>query len=109
MPSPARIFLKNQTVKGRAAVGSYGTAAIVTTIPTAGVPAAQATFRSEATLGFWYVTLRRTSGPSATDYSYKLGPGDAVTEEDPPIGEIWALADGTANGVLAWYVNWSEV
>lgn len=99
------VRLKNTTDNGEAAVASYGTAAILTTIPTAG-PASQITFRHTGTAGIWYVKLKRAAGPSSTDYSIKLLPKESFTEDNPPIGAVWALASGAADGPLSWYLGY---
>lgn len=101
-------LLKNHTAQGEAAFGSYLSATSLTTIPTSAFPPAQATFRHLGTKGYWTVTLKRTSGPTSTDYSYKLGPNEAPTEIDPPIGNIYALADANVDGNLSWYVGWRQ-
>jgi hypothetical protein len=99
------IFLKNDTDQAEAASSSYTSAAILCTINNAWKPAAQATFRHTGTSGFWYIKFKRTTGPTTTVYSIKLGPGEFFTEDNPPIGEVWALASGGSIGALSWYIG----
>lgn len=106
-----QLELKNTTQQGLADPDSYRTPAILGTISLSGVPAGQATFRYEKDptyVGYWLVTLHRTSGPTDTDYSYKLYPGEPVSEEEPPIGEVWAMASADCNGPLSWYLGWKQ-
>jgi hypothetical protein len=100
--------LKNQTQQGLAAQGSYLSAALVTSIGSSDGAPAQATFKHTGTAGYWYVTLNRSSGPTTTSYSLKLGPGEFFTEDNPPYGAIWALADANVDQGLSWYVGWTQ-
>jgi len=101
-------FLKNTTDQGEAAFGDYGTADLLVEIPATWVPQAQATFRHQGTDGFWYVIFARDvvgSGPTTSLYSIKLGPGERYTEHNPPMGDVWLLADGDVDGALSWYIG----
>lgn len=99
--------LKTMTHQGLALIASFLSAAKLTEVDSNGLPSGQATFKHTGTSGYWYVTLKRSSGPTASDFSFKIGPGEAPTEMGPPIGEIWALADSDVDGDLSWYVGWA--
>lgn len=101
------IFLENTTDQGEAATASYSSAALLVSIPNNAVPAASFTARNTGTAGIWYIKFRRTSGPTSTVYSWKLGPGEHRTFPNPPKGDIYALQVG-ANGVLSWFVGWRQ-
>lgn len=97
------VKLKNTTDQGIADKDNYGSAALLTEIPDNWGPEAQFTCRHLGTTGYWYLMFRRTTGPTTTVYSKKLGPGEPFTERNPPKGEIWALTD--ANNDLSWYIG----
>lgn len=100
--------LKTKTFQGIATPLLFLGAGKLTTIPTTGNAPAQATFKHTGTLGYWYITLNRTTGPTTISYSIKLGPGESRTEEDPPYGDIYAMADASANDYLSWYVGYTQ-
>lgn len=105
----ALIKLKTTTTQAEAATGSYGSAAILFTVASNAIPAAQVTFKHTGTAGFWLIQFQRDvvgSGPTTTVYSRKLGPGEEFTEDDPPKGEVWGL-HSSANGPLSYYGSWA--
>lgn len=99
----AQIELSNNTLQGHAVPASYASAALGFTITANALPWAVASFRNTGTVGFWFIMFARTSGPTTTFYSKKLGPGEPWALDNPPIGQVWFLQDGTANGNLDWF------
>lgn len=102
-------MLKDTTVQAEAAVGSYGSAALLFTVPTTAKAPGQATFKHTGSAGFWYVQFQRDvigSGPTTTVYSMKLSPGEEFTEDNMPLGTVYALAGGGAVGALSYYAGW---
>ena len=102
------IRLKNTKDQALAQVANYLAAGRLTTISSQGRPEAQFTARHTGNTGFWVFSFERTSGPTLTDYSIKLGPGEPYTERNPPIGEVWGLATSDADGPLSWYTGWKQ-
>lgn len=103
-----QLSLKNKTINGSAVAASFASAGFGFIIPANAGPAAQASFRHTGTAGFWYVMFNRTVGPTTTNYSKKIGPGEPWTEDNPPTGQVWFLADGSVNGNLDWYAGWHQ-
>lgn len=103
--------LKNHSTEAQAAVASFGSAALAFTIPSNAKTPAQASFQNTGTAGYWYVQFQRNvvgSGPTTTVYSKKLAPGEPWTEGEPPTGDVYLLADGSANGPCAYYASWTQ-
>lgn len=103
------IKLPTSTTQGTAAPASFTTAALGFTVPSNAKVEAHASFRNTGTAGFWYVIFNKAvaGAPTTSNYSKKLGPNDGWTLTDPPTGDVWFLADGSANGNLDWYGDWA--
>jgi hypothetical protein len=89
---------------------SFSSAALLFTIAAGAKSPAQATFKHTGTTGVWYIQFQRDvvgSGPSTTVYSRKLTAGEEFTKDDPPKGEVWALAGGTPDADLSYYAGWA--
>ncbi len=104
--------LKNTTVQGTGVVASFSSAALLFTIAAGAKTPAQATFTHPGTSGVWHIQFQRNvigSGPTTTVYSMKLVAGETRTEKNPPIGDVYALADAGSlpNADVAYYAGWA--
>ncbi len=105
--------LKTVTVQGLGVVASFSSAALLFTIAAGAKEAAQATFKHPGTAGVWYIQFQRDvigSGPTTSVYSRKLTAGEEFTEDNPPLGDVYALA-GTGglapDADLSYYAGWA--
>lgn len=106
--------MKTSTINGELPFAAYNSAGKrFLTIPSSACTPAQVTFRNWGTIGNWYIhvngkSLQRSSDGTVKDYSIKLGPTEEFTEENPPIGDVSAICDTTADGVLSFYAGWRD-
>lgn len=83
------------------------------TIPKNACTPAQLTVRNWGTVGNWYVhtngkNLIKANDGTVKDYAVKLQPSEEFTEIEPPIGDVSATCDSTADGVLSFYGGWRD-
>lgn len=101
------IVLENNSNEGEAVYGSFTSAAFLVTVSSSAKPQASITFKHLGTAGFWYIKFRRSTGPTTSVYTIKLGPGEFITRDNPPMGDVWLLADGSVNGNLSWALGYA--
>lgn len=102
------IKLQTSQHEGIAVVASYATAASLITVPSNARPQAKAVFRHTGTAGYWYGKFARTTGPTTSLYSFKIGPGETFPEENMPLGAIWLLSSGDCVGDLSYSIGWRQ-